>query len=154
MLLYISYETMAFESRMNNLYDAAIYAIDGRPLHEYYSVPGKYTFSRKSVDEFLLSLHRIFNVVFHFKKLPEEIGAYISSYLHQKVHLIFQITYTGVFVPPRWSILHVDSNRPLPLNRCIILHNRMYEDSWSPAFTIVGDLLHLIVALLPLLRKN
>jgi hypothetical protein len=145
---------MSFERRMNNLYDAATDAINGKPLSEYYSVPGKYTFSRKSNNEFILSLRRKFDVAFNFQKLPDEIGKHISSYLQQKIHIILQITYTGVFVPPRWSIVYFDTNRPLPLNRCIILHNKMYEDSWSPAFTIVGDLLHLIVALLPLLRKN
>lgn len=139
---------------MNNLYEAAAAAINGQPLGDYYSVPGKYTFSRKSNNEFILSLRRHFDVAFNFRHLPDEIGGHISSYLQQKVHLILQITYTGVFIPPRWSIVYFDTNRYLPLNRCIILHNKMYEDSWSPAFTIVGDLLHLIVALLPLLRKN
>jgi len=145
---------MSFERRMNNLYDAATYAINGQPLDEYYSVPGKYTFSRKSNNEFILSLRRKFDVVFNFRQLPDEIGVHISSYLQQKIHIIFQITYTGVFIPPRWSVVYFDTNRYIPLNRRIILHNKMYEDSWSPAFTIVGDLLHLIVALLPLLRKN
>lgn len=144
---------MSFERRMNNLYDAAIYVINGQPLEDYYSVPGKYTFSRKSNNEFILSLQRHFDVVFNFRHLPDEIGGHISSYLQQKIHLIFQIKYTGVFVPPRWSILHFDTNRPIPLDRCMILHNKMYEDSWSPAFTIVVDLLHLIVALLPLLKN-
>ena len=145
---------MSFERRMNNLYEAAAAAINGQPLGDYYSVPGKYTFSRKSNNEFIFALCRHFDVAFNFRQLPDEIGGHISSYLHQKIHLIFQITYTGVFVPPRWSILHRETSRPIPLDRCMILHNKMYQDSWSPAFTIVGDLLHLIVALLPLLRKN
>jgi hypothetical protein len=139
---------------MNNMYESATRAIDGQPLGDYYSVPGKYTFSRMSNHEFILALNRRFNIVFNFKELPDEVGSHISSYLTQKIHIIFKITYTGVFVPPKWTVLHLDTNRRITLDKCILLHNKMYEDSWSPAFTIVGDLLHLIVAILPLLQKN
>lgn len=143
---------MTLELRMNNLYAAAVAAFD-KPLNEYYSVPGKYILNRRSTNEFILIVRRDFNLCFQFKELPTEIGHYISSYLTQNIRIVFQLTYTAVFVPPKWSILHEDTHRPF-LHKCITLHNKMYEDSWSPAFTLVGDMLHLIVVLLPLLRRK
>lgn len=145
---------MTLQRRLDNMYATAMTSIGNCSLGEYYSVPGKYTFSRKSTNEFILTLLRNYDVVFNFKSLPDEIGENISSYLHQRAYVVLQITYRDVFIPPQWSILHFDASTYFPLEHRMILHNRMYEVSWTPAFTILGDILHLIVTVLPLLGKN
>jgi hypothetical protein len=142
-----------FERRMEHVTHTFKTALEGNPLHTHYGVPGKYTWTRTSTATFQLDIERKYAVVVPLS-LPDELCKLVSSFLYQDTTVSLLLTYTSAFASPRWTVLHSHSNLYINVEGIVKLHNRMYEQQWSPAVTMESDILYLLIELLPALSNG
>ena len=141
-----------FRSRMNYV-NIKFRTTVTTPLEDHFLVPGKYTWTQKEYDEYELEVQRKYNVVVPLD-LPDDVCAYIAEFLHVDLHASFTLKYISAFAAPRWSIRDISTNMFINLDGALMIHNKGYMDEWSPAMTMESDILHLILAILPIIRNG
>jgi len=142
-----------FQRRMNYVTAKFQHAIGNHTLEQHFGMVGQYRWQQESMSTFLLSIQHSFTVTFSFD-LPDDLCTFISSFLHHELQLLLMLTYTSAFSAPSWSVIQYQDDAYINVDRVIQLHNRQYMDLWSPAVTMESDILCLLLALMPILRKG
>ncbi len=124
----------------------------GKPFHEHFGVHGRYHLSRMGPTTFQLNVNRTKSFVVKFKGIPEEIERHISSFLHKHFICTIEFTYVDVFRSPLFKLIHYDSNLFINMENILRYHSQIYERSWSPAFTLEKDILHLICMIMEIIH--
>jgi len=135
---------MTIERRMACFTRMLERSLDGKPLHEYFNVNGKYNLRRINLNTFHLDVWHKKNFVYTFSGIPEDIEQLISSYLHKHFICTLEIHYEDVFRPPIFKIIHYDSNLYINIEGLICVHNKKYLNDWTLTFTLEKDILYLI----------
>lgn len=122
-------------------------------LEDHFLIPGKYNWEQKAYDEYQLDVRREYTVVPPLD-LPDDVCKYIAEFLHIHMNASFRIKYTSAFTAPQWYLRECTTNLFINLEGTLMIHNKAYMQEWSPALTLESDMLHLILAILPVLRNG
>ena len=138
------FKKMAMDRRMACMLRCLTRSLQDKPLHEHFGVHGTYTLEQTGLSTFHLNVHRRKSMLYKFKGIPEVLEQYISSFLHQHFVCSIEMKYEDVFRPPRFKMLHYDSNLYINMENLLCIHNKKYQQDWSLAFTLEKDILYLI----------
>jgi len=143
---------MAMERRIAFMTKSLAASTQGKPYHEHFGVHGKYTLQQIGPSTFHFGVHRTKTFVYKFKGIPEDLETHISSFLHKHFVCIMEIHYADVIRVPVFKLVHYDSNLYINMNHLLCIHNKQYEESWSPAFTLEKDMLYLICLIISVIH--
>ena len=139
---------MTIERRMSCLTRCLATSLQGKPFHEHFGVHGKYDLRRINLNTFHLDASCKKEFVFRFRGIPEDLEQLISSYLHKHLVCTLEIHYEDGFRPPRFKVIHFDTNLYVNMEGLICVHNKKYLNDWTLAFTLEKDILYLICLIL------